>query len=277
MEAAPPLVQEAVMSQATQQVIEQLGKQYTLHIDVIGLLMKLSSYMLLGYSGPKEALEELRAASVPEQQARQIIDDINKKIFVPLREKMRGGIDAASQSTKPAEAIKPVMPMAQPETHFHLQNRIEHPPLPKPQPEGSQTSLSSNSTLGDVVRSALATPPPSPKLLPPKPVENEKLLEDHEEPHIEIDKKTVPSNLPGVVVPAGIIPPGVRFSPVIPEVRPSPIIPKIEPQIPPIPKVAAPSTPVAPAPSKPSVLPPAPPIKSYSVDPYREPIDEEGV
>jgi hypothetical protein len=65
---------------------------------------------------------------------------------------------------------------------------------------------------------------------------DEKLLEDHEEAHINFDKTSVPPNLPGV-------------------------LPSIQPK---------PTPPVASIPSAP------PPISSkpYSVDPYREPIDE---
>lgn len=102
-------------------------------------------------------------------------------------------------------------------------------------------------TLGEAVRSILPDP---------KPFVASTRLEDHEEPHIEI-----------------------------PEVRPSPAIPKVEPQIPQnlpgtIPSIALKVEPQAqPMPVvEPKIVPVARPtiaqIKSYSADPYREPIDE---
>ncbi|MFA6519282.1 MAG: hypothetical protein WCT41_00425 [Candidatus Paceibacterota bacterium] len=87
-----------------------------------------------------------------------------------------------------------------------------------------------------------------------KPMDGSKLLEDHEEPHIELNKNKTPSssaetplqqalrtvlppprNLPGAMPPPDIIPPS----------RPAPSAPKV----------------------------PQAPVKPYSADPYREPIE----
>ena len=62
MDAAPKIVQDVVTNPLTQQVLERIGKQYALHIDVVGLLVKLTSYMLLGYSSPEDSLQQLEGA-----------------------------------------------------------------------------------------------------------------------------------------------------------------------------------------------------------------------
>ena len=160
MTAVPLLVQEAVTSPSTQQVLEQIGRQYALHVDVLDTLVKLTSYMLLGYVGPEEFLQEMRAARVADQQARQIIGDINQKIFMPLRLKMM-------QATVAPASPKPVIPQPRP-----VQTSV---PMPKYAPPVAQRPM-----------------------IAAAPANDEKLLEDHEEPHIDI-KKEVPANLPGVI------------------------------------------------------------------------------
>lgn len=278
MAAAPPLVQETVTSSATQEVIEQIGKQQTLHVDVVGLLMKLTSYMLLGYAGPEQFLQEMRAIGIPDQQARQIIDDINKKIFVPLRQKMQGGAvekpqvapappvrqspptawgasappaphpspRATEGTARPVQMNAPVpsyeyakpkqsSPLSSPEAsqgaaqYFHLENKIP-PPLPVPTPP---------KPIAQEVRPPHEFPKVEPKMQPrlPNGEPQRRMLEDHEEPHLELKRalaqvvpaQVAPMNLPGTVPPVAI--------------------PEIKPQI--------------------------PITKQYVADPYREPIDEK--
>jgi hypothetical protein len=81
---------------------------------------------------------------------------------------------------------------------------------------------------------------PAPSSQPQAP----RLLEDHEEPHIEFKKTTPlpPPNLPGVIHHSPLASPKATATP------PKPISP---------------------------VPPPAPIIKEYSSDPYREPVDEK--
>ena len=139
--------------------------------------------------------------------------------------------------------------------HFHLENKI--PPPPTPTPPASPSGLAS--ALKQVLNEGGQTS------LPPKP--SEKLLEDHEEPHLNIgvSDNVPPSPRPAVapsVVGSGVIPPGARFSP-------PPVIPKVEPPAPlkPYPLPLTPSS--TPSPTPPELA------KSYVDDPYREPIDEK--
>jgi hypothetical protein len=99
----------------------------------------------------------------------------------------------------------------------------------------------------------------TPKPLPTKPSADEKFLEDHEEPHIEIPKRTMPeppANLPGALRPAeafgvgGIIP---LPQPLRPPMSQKPISPPISR---PSPKATEGTA-----------------SKPYSTDPYREPLE----
>jgi hypothetical protein len=284
MDAAPQTVQDAVVSPVTQEVIEQLGQRYKLHVDIVGLIYKLTSYMLVGYIGPEEAFKELKMAGIPEVDARNIMTDINQGVFVPLHEKMRRGTettsDQAAHSPRTTVQNPPVKhPLStapseisqQPGSHFHLQNKIGPPPRNNPMPS-------------------------APSFPSAKPVDSSRLLEDHEEPHIDFHTAPkaapVPPNLPGQTpnapvrtpfpnpnvsrpIAPRVIPPGARaFTPPSIPVNGPANIPAKEP-----PQPIAPSA--APAPQKPAAsappAPPAGPAKPYSADPYREPIDETDV
>lgn len=165
----------------------RLMERYALHIDRGTILEQELMLLLLGLKNPDEFTEDLYAQlPISKQTVLDIIADINKEVFIPLRE----------------EEMK------------SKENDTGRPSVQKP----------------------LATLSPQ--------ANDEKFLEDHEEPHFEINKipfppkKIVPppANLPGVVVPP-------------PAPHPSPKATEGTAKI------------------------PAPPAKPYSVDPYREPLD----
>lgn len=315
----PKLIQDELSSgEDTAVVLAQMGQRYKLHIDQIGILAELNRNMLLGLVGPEEFLKELIAAGVSDKDAREIMTEINQKIFVPLRKEEEKGSMIATEvrpspefpkvePQRPVPVPTPPASASQPASHFNLQNKIPVPqpisPAPKkdwsnlppapmkgtlppkvflPRPaEALSVGGPRPATLGEVVRSVLATP---------KPVDNTKLLEDHEEPHIAFEAKSpeveprgiparptvAPENLPGAMPPLAT-PHLEEIKPItpIPEVRPSPIL-KVEPQ-----KQFKPESPnVEPRIQKPALVAPIEPksvptlITSYSSDPYREPVDE---
>lgn len=224
-----------------------LMERYALHVDQGAILERELMLLLLGLENPEQFAEALYAElPISKQTVQDIIADVNAQIFVPLREEMRKGpntevkppqAQSAAASAPPREVVlqprttiipaNPNLPLrpAQmfasvpryipPKKYFNLQNKIPHPqsfPVPSPQPPASR------------------------------------LLEDHEEPHIDISEKVQvvspptiqrkvyepPPNLPGAIQPLPI-----------PEPPPPPLPPK--------PKPAVPSVP-------------------YSADPYREPV-----
>ncbi|MFZ3044051.1 MAG: hypothetical protein WA058_03010 [Minisyncoccia bacterium] len=348
MDAAPQIVQDAVTSPATQQVLDELGRRYSLHIDVVGLLVKLTSYMLLGYAKPEDSLQELRTAGISETQARQIIDDINKRIFVPLRERVRVMTTPIQpprpQPPRPVTAPVPsyipprpavvsgaggLRPTAAPSTgetkpqYFHLQNKIPAPARPTPSPTAASAlntpvpplpaqpsrpvfvqtvpkTEEKPSTLAQAIGNALKeeskvpqqTPMPQrppgfnsaplpPKMAMPrffsaasKPIEDSnRMLEDHEEPHINFPPLPKPTEttprlaapiapMMSRPVPAPINLPGAM--PPIPV--PEPVVPKAETAPMPPQPAPTPFTPVVAAPAAPAAAKP-------SSDPYREPIE----
>lgn len=250
MKTLPPVIREYLSQGKYTPVARNLMTKYDLRIDQGGILEREIMLLLLGVESPADFTKSLSDdAGLTREIINNIIQEVNDQIFVPLR--------------KAEEKGTPVLSAPLPTTHFKLENKI---PIPRPVPEAPKiistlppapmkglppkVFLPRPSTLGEVVRSVLAAP---------KPIDNTKLLEDHEEPHIELKKVEVPPNLPGAMPPREEIKPVVPM----PHVHPEPVIPK--PEVPAPPVV---STPVEP---KPIV---STPITSYSSDPYREPIDE---
>lgn len=259
MDAAPRIVQDVVTSPATEHILEELGKQYGLHVDAAGLLIKLTSYMLIGYAKPEESFQELRSAGVPEQQARQIIDEINKQIFVPLREQMRmksgntQSTSVAPQANVGVPNYAAPRPAGNPGIVLPPKGNYAPPPQSPRYPNQQQDNV--NAFVHRVQRPSVNTMPPSISVIAPpaaKPLETPvraaaptsaptspgALLSDHEEPHIDF--------------------PPLAASPAQTRPTPPPNLPGAFPSL---------------ASAAPKMPPPPPASSSYSTDPYHEPIE----
>ncbi len=208
-------IKEGKHGDATQTIMDR----YVLHVDQGAIIEHQLLLALFGVIGPEEFMETLSSKlSVSDDVVGNIIEDVNKEVFIPIREEMRKG-----SIITPAE-VKPPQVQAPRQTAQMGRNEPFRAPSQRPD---------LRSVLSSITREV------------PKPIslrgETPKLLEDHEEPHIEInpaslmatkgvEKPQPPPNLPGIIQP-----------PVIPSPKPIP--------------------------------PPIPIIKEYSSDPYREPIE----
>jgi len=256
--SAPDLVRATFNDEATTQTLVELQAKFQIQVDSASILGKEVGYLLLGLTDPNTFTNRLKNSGFSEQVVTEIAKEITQKIFVPLREKMRNEGVAIPEPVKP---VMPPVPPTPPREAFRpfgqpTQANPQFAPRPtqinatmpnysggKPQPASAQGS-------GEAKYFHLENKIPAPAV-PPAP--NEKLLEDHEEPHIEFRQAPTPAN------PARTAPPPPNLPGVIPEVRPSPELLKVEPQIP----IAQPKP----------VPPISIPARPYSSDPYREPID----
>jgi len=132
MDAAPLVVQEATASQEMIEAVQRIGRAHSLHVDIIGILANLTRYMLIGYVTPPEAFQELQSAGVAEQEARQILNELNQSVFMPLHDRIRqGGAMPASSRT---QAPPPPPPRYGPPAPPIPQQMSPPPPLPRPTP-----------------------------------------------------------------------------------------------------------------------------------------------
>lgn len=88
--SAPRTVREYLVGAEFVELMQDLGKRYGLHVDVVGKLSMATSYLLLGLTSPSEFVSDLTEAGLFSDAATKITSEVNEKIFKPLREKLRG-------------------------------------------------------------------------------------------------------------------------------------------------------------------------------------------
>ena len=227
MQTLPPPIRNYLGQGKYTLVAKNLMTKYNLRIDQGGVLEREIMLLLMGIETPDEFIQALvEEAKLEQQTVTGIVQDINTQIFVPLREEemKSGGMKtepAVQQSPRPTEVPGVVGPPPQSPSYFHLENKlplvsglprgsIVHPPLPTPpknvppRPTTPAPNVpSGRSDLGSVLSAVTVKPtqlpsrPPASSLQPPA----SRLLEDHEEPHIEFKKASPPPNLPGAFPP----------------------------------------------------------------------------
>lgn len=244
MQTLPQIIREYLTQGKYTAVAKDMMAKYGLRIDQGGVLEREIMLLLMGIENPDEFSKALAEDAKLEQKTiNGIVEDINEQIFVPLREQMRNGPETKQ------EPAKPVMTAPQPQP----QSAAAQPPRPNwgspnkplaevkpPQVQGGHPGL--RNLLASITAEAQ------------KSIESRKLLEDHEEPHIEFNK---PPAVPRIVVP---LPPPTRVSSsaTANSQQPTPL------NNPPGGLSGEHS-------AKQNVLA----AKPYSTDPYREPIDEK--
>ncbi|OGG67664.1 hypothetical protein A3H77_00220 [Candidatus Kaiserbacteria bacterium RIFCSPLOWO2_02_FULL_56_11] len=167
----PEAIREYLSGPETGKVMTEIQKKYNLHVDTAGKVSECTGYLLLGLMSPAEMSSTLVTdAALQEEGVRQLMSEINQKIFVPLQARMRGG-------EEPVRVVPQVgVPSYQP------------PPKPLAPP---------------LVRPVQPSPPLRPQAMPrpvPKPPPNlpgatpDHLLPDHEAEHIHVPTPQPPLN-----------------------------------------------------------------------------------
>jgi hypothetical protein len=116
----PYQIREFIATDSVGTITLTVGKTYNLHVDTIGALERETTNMLLGLINPEQFVAELKSAGIPQESIPNIVAELNTKIFVPLREKMRNPSpeDAESgeseENAAPSVATVPVAPVAAP-------------------------------------------------------------------------------------------------------------------------------------------------------------------
>lgn len=217
--------------------IAGIGKKQSLRIDQIGLLAELNRNMLLGLIDPPGFLQEMLAAGIPHKDAREIMSEINQKIFVPLREEIQKGTAPASPKALQGTAQPPKPPA--PPRPTGPWPRQPQPSMPRPQvfappPQSPRYTSAAESQLPAGMKFAA----PSKEM---GGIKKEKSTDAGIGTPLQqaLRAVTPPQNLPGTPAPAGAPP------------TPQPPQAPVQEQAP---------------------LPPVPAKNPGSIDPYREPI-----
>ncbi|MCR4333642.1 MAG: hypothetical protein NUV60_01275 [Patescibacteria group bacterium] len=227
----PPPVRDFFASGKVEIVAKNLMMKNQLRVDQAAVVEREIILLLLGLKNPTEFTQTLIAeAKLSPATINSISQDVNDQIFKPIREQLRRqtGSEPRPQASgmragAPAAAVAPqptgiMAPPPQSPKYFHLENKIpaystqaspavlQHPqqpppltsrnaPLPPknilPRPSitsPAPTKAEGHSPLRDALAAAMKTPTPKYSENMSKP----KLLEDHEEPHIDIKENVAP-------------------------------------------------------------------------------------
>ena len=127
-------------------VAQQVGAGHALHIDTIGALEREISNMLLGLINPTQFVGELKSIGIPEASIGAIVEELNTKVFIPLREKMKNPpIETEDEDDQEFEET-PVQNVVAPPVSAPV---TQAPPIPPP-----------------IVHSPASVPTPAPVVMP---------------------------------------------------------------------------------------------------------------
>lgn len=255
MQTLPTPVREYLAKRKHSMVVADLMKRYSLHVDQAAELETQLMLLLMGIASPAEfSAALLSEASIPESSVSGILEDVNKMVFIPLREEMRRATSGTEPATASAAAAEPETgPAVQPQTAAPQKPTVEqgtYAPAPQgvptPQPPAPSIVLPPTNPSDALLQEDTAPLPPR-HVLPGAPG----LRNLIEHPPLPTRGAPPPENLPGAA------PAFIDLHPPVP----APVAPEPA-HLPPIPPRAAPP--------QSAPLESAPP---YSVDPYREPVE----
>ncbi len=136
-QAAPQHVREAFSSEVTSKVVMDMKAKYRLHVDAAGTIGHEVGYLLLGLRSPAEFFGGLMLLGTDEQTARGIMEEINERIFLPLKRQMSGTPSAPVAPENYTATSEPVTPMREeasipvPKPSFATVPSIDYTPSPK--------------------------------------------------------------------------------------------------------------------------------------------------
>ena len=281
LKTVPQPIRTAVEKGTYTTLAKELAAKHSLHVDQGGVLEREILLLLLGLENADEFAQTLTTdIGLPQKTVTSVIQDLNTRLFVPLREEMRKAnpqqpASQAQTNTQPKKPTTPVLakpvgaalpprPIASPAPHFGAV-----PPPPKPQ-------VVPNAAL----KEALASIKPKNELPPKKFLPGQEAVfgsfapKKPEDPALTPPKTTPvppkPSAPPEQTPPTSKPTPPAAFP-----ARPMPIPAKPAAPVPPTPPkpVATPAVALAQqnTPSQPAPIKSAP--EKYKLDPYREPIE----
>lgn len=177
---APQPVRDAFNSEVTANVILDLKTKYRLHVDTAGMLGSEVGYMLLGLRSPAEFFGTLMLSGTDEQTARGIMEEVNERIFMPLkRQIMDSGrapapVQSYTEAAAPTPAKEPVV--APPALEYAppaptlpgspepapMPEPVASTPPPMPTPEPAPAPAPPQPVPPPVPASSIPTPPPTP-------------------------------------------------------------------------------------------------------------------
>ncbi|KKS16076.1 MAG: hypothetical protein UU71_C0008G0005 [Parcubacteria group bacterium GW2011_GWB1_41_6] len=146
----PKQLQDALFSVDSAEAIRQIGEKHKLMIDKIGLLADETGYVMLGLTHPKDFISRIvERLGVDQKTSRELAEEINEKIFSPVREHLKKLHGLGEEIEKPeiekpkSENLTEDLTKEKEETLKAIENEVPpilqgvakpEPPMPIPPP-----------------------------------------------------------------------------------------------------------------------------------------------
>lgn len=89
-DALPESIQEVILSSHYEETLLEIGKQYNLNVEQLGVLERETTLTMMGLTPTKNFENELtRELKVDQTKGSQITKDINEKIFLKIRDLLK--------------------------------------------------------------------------------------------------------------------------------------------------------------------------------------------
>ncbi|KKT29755.1 hypothetical protein A3G55_04495 [Candidatus Giovannonibacteria bacterium RIFCSPLOWO2_12_FULL_44_25] len=179
LEKLPEDLRGALFAPETTDAVQAVGKKAELTIDKIGELADETGLVMLGITSPSDYVKNLTSRlAVPAEKARAIAEEINKKVFQPVRESLKkihglGAPPTPPSSTLSVESKKTPSVFhggAEPTGGAISKTTPPQPPTPKPLPTHEEIvapELPPSLWEGEEGGGLVFKPPPPPAILPP--------------------------------------------------------------------------------------------------------------
>ncbi len=277
MRTLPPVIRNYVAKGEFTTVAKNITAKYGLRIDQSGVLARELMLLLVGIENPNDFMKALtEEAKIDEKTVRDIVQDVNKDVFIPLREKEENnakiGISDKKTEEKKAEPTHHITPSSLPLIRKYTGSRTlpEHI-APLPPKEVLPEAVAKDSLQQSLKQTKDGTLQKKNKesLLSQKSIDEDTKVMDYGSQDKKLPESTTlkftspPKNLPGAMPPDGrgsIKGTLSTGEPSIGETKKEQVQRQSQSQ-------------PQPQPSQ-STKAPSSPVTHYATDPYREPVDE---
>lgn len=172
----PTDIQGAIESTRIDEVVEEITKKHSLHVDQAGVVYEITNSILLGRAAPTEFIPTLiKRGGIEHSTATEIAKEINEKVFLAVRESLKKihgvGEGEMPRETAPLEKKNDVLQAIEAPESVPMRDRVvETPAVPTPStaprtpeaPEAPRVARETAPTPETPVVAAAETPTPAP-------------------------------------------------------------------------------------------------------------------
>lgn len=112
-EKLPAAVKDAMFAEASADKIEEIGRTHGLLMDKIGALADEVGYFMLGMTHPQDFRGQIvRSTGLSETKVSEIIEELNKTIFLPIREHLSALHNVEESGVEMSDEPHPERPLS---------------------------------------------------------------------------------------------------------------------------------------------------------------------